>query len=191
MNGKTGRQSQPVALRDGTLLLSQVRECFCQQLIFSKAKAASMMRNLVSAKGSQGARGGLALATHRFLDQHTRCSVSSDAYCTTASRRSSDESSFEHSNHSMLTTENPCSSLTLPKTFQRGDLESSAPDAGAEPSGGSSRGIRDKSSTHKPRAAATAMERPYSFPTAAMRHGPFEATYAASTRDSSHCSDTS
>ena len=46
--------------------------------------------------------------------------------------------------------------------------------------------MRDKSSTHNPREEATAIDRPLSFPIAAIRQGPLYATYEGGTRTSSH-----
>lgn len=114
-------------------------------------------------------------------DQHANQRASLSLYFTTASRKSW----LVVSHQIMLRTRKRCSSFMLLNNFHRGDwfVDPNLP--------GSSCCPRDRSNTQKPRDAATAIDRPKTFPTAATWQGPFDATYVSGTRDSAHSRETS
>ena len=121
--------------------------------------------------------------THLFRDQHTKWSDSMLVYCTTARRKSS----TPHSHQLMLTIRNRSSSFMLLNSFHRGVLCNITDDVWSV----SKCFMRDRSSTHNPREEATAIDRPLSFPIAAIRQGPLNETYEGGTRTSSHWRETS
>jgi len=140
--------------------------------------------------------------THRLWDQQTKCGTSLVMYCTTARMKSSVDDSHQRK----LMTRNCCSSFMLLNSFHWGQRKNcwlaDAPmpellltqgDMISFPFWESEacHDARDKSRMHKPREAATAMECPLSFPIAAIRQGPFAATYDDGILDSSHRRETS
>ena len=137
--------------------------------------------------------------THRLRDQQTKCGMSLVIYCTTARRKSS----LEDSHQTKHKTRNCCSSFTLLNNFHWAEKTGKcwllgAPRSESHLTQGvvtsfppccesvSCHEFRDKSRIHNPREAATAIERPVSFANAAMRQGPFDATYDDGILDSSH-----
>lgn len=168
------------------IMSSEVFVLLNKQLAFTESKAKTLWCEWKEQRKGMIIHQLVGIPTHRLLDQQTKYVLSLATYRTTARIKSSFD---EVSHHTRPTTRNCCSSVTLLNNLHWAEWTCKCWLLGVPvseshltqgvvtsfPSFGSAQEFRDKSRMHKPREAATAIERPFSLPIAAIRHGPFDA----------------